>query len=340
MKIIINSFLYPISILFKIIVFIKNYCFDNVLKSNQLPCFVISVGNITVGGTGKTPMVLYLCKTFQKHNQYKIGVLSRGYKRHTKGTILVSKGNGPIQNWESVGDEPFMMAKKTKNIPIVVDSNRYRAGQFLIKNFGTEIIILDDGFQHRFLSRDLDIVMINGNTPPSDYKYFPAGNLREGWESIRRADAVIFTKNKPRSFLLNKIKKTNIPFFNSKLKSFILFPKNPPKREVKNLKGKKVVLLCGIGDPKSFEKTIESYDCIVKGLKFFRDHYFYNKKNISKIIEFAKIKKANYILTTEKDWVKIEPFQPDFPFIIIQIEIEILEKNKMNTLIKDHIKIN
>ena len=112
------------------------------MKTKELPCLVISVGNLSFGGTGKTPTVLYLCKILQENKKKDIAILSRGYKRNTQGTILVSNGNGPLENWQAVGDESFMMAQKTKNIPIVVDNNRYRGGKFLIKNFNSKIIIL------------------------------------------------------------------------------------------------------------------------------------------------------------------------------------------------------
>ena len=148
--------------------------------------------------------------------------------------------------------------KKTKNIPIVVDNNRYRGGKFLIKHFDTKLIILDDGFQHRSLSRNLDIVLINGSTHPSDYSILTIKLLRETWSGLQRADAIIFTKDKPKPLLLKKIKKEKLICINSTLNSFISYPKGLNKQS-------KAVLLSGIGDPKTFEtiKTIEV--CTDKG---------------------------------------------------------------------------
>ena len=334
-------FLYPLSVIYRVLVFIKNFCYDNkLIKTHHLPCSVISVGNITSGGTGKTPTVLHLCKILQQKSGNNIGIISRGYGRNTKGTILVSKGDGPLRKWESVGDEPFMIAEKTRNIPIVVDSDRYRGGLFLNKHYNTEIIIIDDGFQHRSLSRDLNIVLINGDTNPSDYKFLPLGYLREPWSSLKRADAIIFTKRTPKSFLIKKVEKSNINYLNSYLNSFMSFPNEPKTQKIKKLKGETVILLSGIGDPKSLETTISNYNCLVKGYKIFRDHYHYNKKNISEIIKFAKNKNADYIITTEKDWVKIKPLKPNFPFIIINIEIDFTEKNSIDKLIEDHLMLN
>ena len=135
-KHLIKYLLFPFSILFRLTIIIRNFFYDkNLFNTTKLPCHVISIGNLNIGGTGKTPTVLYLCKFFQSNKINDIAILSRGYKRNTSGTILVSKGNGPLEKWQNVGDEPFMMAKKTKNIPIVVDNNRSRGGFFLIKNF-------------------------------------------------------------------------------------------------------------------------------------------------------------------------------------------------------------
>ena len=197
--------LFPASILYRFIILLRNFCYDkNWIKAKKLPCFVISVGNLSLGGTGKTPTVLYLCRILQENKKKDIAILSRGYKRNTNGTVLVSNGNGPLKDWKAVGDESFMMAQKTKNIPIVVDSNRYRGGKFLIKNFNSKIIILDDGFQHRALSRNLDIVLINGYTKPSDYRFLTTNLIRETWSGLNRADTIILTKKKTKSTFTKK----------------------------------------------------------------------------------------------------------------------------------------
>ena len=326
--------LFPLSVLYRFIMLFRNFCYDkNIMKANQLPCHVISIGNLNFGGTGKTPTVIYLCKMLQKNKKKDIAILSRGYKRNTSGTILVSKGDGPLKNWEAVGDESFMMAQKTKNIPIAVDNNRYRGGKFLIKNFNTKIIILDDGFQHRSLSRDLDIVLINGSTYPSDYTFLSTNFLRETWNSLKRADTIIFTKDKPKPLLLKKIKEERLLYMNSTLNSFIPYPKGFNQR-------KKAVLLSGIGDPKSFKKSVESHGCLVVGVKAFEDHYLYNKKRLFKIVQFAKDLKADYILTTEKDWVKIEPLKPDFLFVVLKIELNLSEKETIKSILKKRLKLN
>jgi len=326
--------IFPFSVLHRFGILFRNFCYDkNLLKTNQLPCNVISIGNISFGGTGKTPTVLYLCKMLQENKKKNIAILSRGYKRNTNGTILVSNGNGPLKNWQAVGDESYMMAQKTKNIPIVVDSNRYRGGKYLIKNFNSKIIILDDGFQHRALSRNLDIVLINGHTKPSDYSFLTTNLIRETWISLKRADTIILTKEKPNPLVLKDIKEKELLCINSTFKSSILYPKGFDQKN-------KALLLSGIGNPKSFEKSARGHGCIIVGIKKFKDHYSYNKKSLLKIVQLAKNLKANYILTTEKDWVKIEPIKPNFLFVVLKIELNLSEKEKMKDILKEQLNLN
>ena len=255
-------------------------------------------------------------------------------RRKTKGTILVSAGEGPLSNWENVGDEPYMLSIKLKKIPIVVDENRYRGGIFLIKNYNPDVIIMDDGFQHRSLKRDLDIVLINGKDNINDYKIFPYGVLREPWDNVKRADTIFITKNTPDNCLLNKIKKTKLSFFDTKLKSFISPLNKSTRQSNQSFKKKKVVLLSGIADPDSFKNIINDYGFIEVGSKIFPDHYPYNKKNILKVIKYSEQLNADYIITTEKDWVKIEKLKPKFPFVVIGIQIEVVEKGSLEKLIQ------
>ena len=326
--------LFPVLVLYRFIILLRNFCYDKrLIKTNQLPCNVISIGNISFGGTGKTPTVLYLCKMLQKNKIKDIAILSRGYRRNTKGTILVSNGNGPLKNWQAVGDESFMIAQKTENIPIVVDSNRYRGGKFLIKHFNSKIIILDDGFQHRALSRNLDIVLINGCTKPSDYSFLTSNLIRETWSSLKRADTIILTKKAPNTLLLKNIDEKKLVHMNSTLKSSILYPRGFNQKN-------KALLLSGIGNPKSFERLAKSHGCIVVGIKRFKDHHSYNKKNLLEIVHLAKDLKADYILTTEKDWVKIEPLKPDFLFVVLKIELNLLEEEKMKNILSKQLSLN
>ena len=163
------------------------------------------------------------------------------------------------------------MAQKTKNIPIVVDSNRYRGGKYLIKNFNSKIIILDDGFQHRALSRNLDIVLINGQAKPSDYSFLTTNLIRETWISLKRADTIILTKEKPNPLILKDIKEKELLYINSTFKSSILYPKGFDQKT-------KLCFYQGLETQKALKNQLESHGCIIVGIKRFKDHYSYNKK--------------------------------------------------------------
>ena len=158
--------------------------------TRRLPVPVISVGNLTVGGTGKTPAVIYLAQKLQE-NGFKPAVLSRGYGRNTTGTVVVSDGSKSLGGYEEGGDEPYLMANRLSGIPVVVDELRYRGGCFIVENFHPDVILLDDAFQHRALARDLDIVLLNSQDSPEAYKMLPYGKLREPPFHLRRADVLI-----------------------------------------------------------------------------------------------------------------------------------------------------
>ena len=151
----------PIAYIYQFIIFSRNRLFDlNLFKIRSLSKPVISIGNLTVGGTAKTPFTIFISKHLKKKG-IKVGILSRGYGRRSTGTVVVSDGKKILNSLINSGDEPTLIAKKTSDIPIVVDSNRYRGGNYLISKYNPDIIILDDGFQHRSLKRDLDILLVN-----------------------------------------------------------------------------------------------------------------------------------------------------------------------------------
>jgi len=185
-------FLWPLGFFYWLLIFWRNFFYNlGFFVSRKLPCKVVSVGNLSVGGTGKTPFVLFLANTL-KTGGLNVAVLSRGYKRKSTGTHVVSDGNTLKSDLNNSGDEPFMLANKLQDIPVVVDENRYRGGQFICNEYNPDVIIMDDAFQHRRVFRDVDIVLINSNHRRP--KLLPYGLLREPLRNIKRADAVIFTK--------------------------------------------------------------------------------------------------------------------------------------------------
>ena len=325
--------LLPLALFYWGLVFWRNFFYKhNFFLKRKLPCKVISIGNITLGGTGKTPTVIYLCALL-KNNNYKTAILSRGYQRKTKGTLLVSSGDGPLYSWQEVGDEPFMIATKLKGVPIVVDEDRFRGGMFLIKEYNPDIIILDDGFQHRSLYRDLDIVLLNGGDTQNTHKLLPYGYLREPWINIKRADAIFITKKHPQPFLKRKLLESKLPLFETKIKITISRSNKNNLDLPNNLLDAKVLLLSGIGDPTHFEQTALHLGCNVRGITNFPDHFIFTKNHILETEGKAKELKANYILTTEKDWIRIKELDPEFPFIVIDIGIRTVDEPRLINII-------
>ena len=197
--------LYPFSILYGFIIVIRNLFFDiGIFKTRKVNVPVISIGNITAGGTGKTPIVEYLTQYFLEQN-HKVAVISRGYKRKTKGTVVVSDGKLLIYNASECGDEPLQIASKFPEAIIIVDENRYRAAKLAEEKFKCDIILMDDGFQHRNLHRDFDVVVIDVTKPPNKEGLLPSGFKREPLSSLKRADAIIFSRwNDSKKFEIDK----------------------------------------------------------------------------------------------------------------------------------------
>jgi len=329
-------FLFPLALFYWGVIYWRNLFYRyGFFISRKLPCKVISIGNITSGGTGKTPTVIYLCQYLQEKG-FCVAVLSRGYGRSTKGPIIVSNGNGPQGTWKETGDEPHLMACKLKNVPIIVDEDRFRGGSLLIKKFDPDIILMDDAFQHRAIERDLDLVLVNGGDKAIDHKLLPYGFLREPWLNITRADAIIITKtnlNSPRPFLIRKIRETSLKVLHSKSKITVSnIPQGMNNKDLE-LMDKDVFLLSGIGDTKSFHRVIEQLGCKMLGHKSFPDHFIYTQIVLKEVEMKASLSHADYIITTEKDWVKLEGLKINFPMVVVDLIITIQQKNQLDALL-------
>ena len=300
--------LFPLAFFYWGVIYWRNLFYSmGFFISKKLPTKVISIGNITTGGTGKTPTVIFLTKTLSEKG-IKCAILSRGYGRKTAGTQLVTDGRKPVSDWRNFGDEPSLMAKSLPGIPIVVDSKRHRGGMFLIENFKPEVIILDDAFQHRSIERDLDIVLINGKDKKTDHKLVPFGLLREPLSSLKRADVLIFTKinlMQPNDFLNKTIKSAGKPYFSSTLEA-----ESPTLFDGKPLlikKGIRIVALSALADTKGFITTLKQLDVEIVDHFDFVDHYSYRQSDIEKLAKHIKSLNVKAILTTEKDMIKLAP---------------------------------
>ncbi len=319
--------LFPLALLYRGVLFWRNLFYTiGFFVSKRLPCKVISVGNLASGGTGKTPAVIFLAQLLKSHGK-KVAILSRGYGRKSSGTQLVSNGREAVSSWEQVGDEPAMMASILPGIPIAVDENRFRGGTFLLEKFKPEYLVLDDAFQHRSIMRDIDIVLINSQDSKADHKLLPYGLLREPWIHLRRADIAFFTKanlKKPSAFLRSKARASRVPYFLSyvRTKNYLLNGSGK-KLPLSTIVGKQVIALSGVADSAGFIKTLESHDLKPVKIISLKDHHIYTAEDIQQLAEQWKKNKAELIVTTEKDLIKLKPLNTDgLPIYALPIRFE------------------
>ena len=316
---------FPLSLVYGSIIWIRNKLYDREwfsLSAFDVP--IISVGNITTGGSGKTPLVMYLADLLQQNGKNP-GIVSRGYGRKSQGMVTVHNGKELITDVENSGDEPFLMASVLKTVPVVVCEDRREGISHLIKNISADVIIMDDGFQHRRVRRDLDIVTISANDQKEDYRLLPWGKLREPLQNISRANAVIFTRtnnyNPPE--LLPSIK----PFVKGKFlfsTQHLTLMKYDKEGYQKSLPPEDILFaFCGIGEPKSFLDSFAKLGLKSGGKRIFRDHQEYTESVIAELSSQIKSSNCKGIITTEKDLVKLpDNFLNEFEIYVIKIEME------------------
>ncbi len=309
-----SPLLFPFSCVYGMAVSIRNKLFDlKILKSTEFDFPVISIGNITAGGTGKTPHVEYLAEFLSK--QFHVSVLSRGYKRTTKGFLLADKKSTP----QTIGDEPYQMFSKFKNVTFAVDENRVHGiNELKKKNPKLQTVILDDAFQHRYVTPGVSILLIDYSRPVYKDCFLPAGNLRESTHSISRANIVIVTK------VPENIKPIEKKLWEKELKLFpyqflyytnfeygCLTPVFPPGKqkfsleEIQNTNAS-VLLLAGIANPAPLLEKLTSGQNEVVPL-YFPDHHEYSQHDLHEIKSMYNSlkKKKKIIITTEKDAIKL-----------------------------------
>jgi len=285
------------------------------LTIRRLPCHLVSIGNITAGGTGKTPMVLYFAESWQKKG-YKVGIVSRGYRRKNKAAVvLVSDGMRPCATAEAVGDEPYLMAQRLSGVPIVVSADRYEGCKKLIADFAVDVILLDDAFQHLKLHRDQNLLMIDATNPFGNGHLLPRGPLREPLAEIRRSDVVIFTRVAD-DFPMDDMMRHVAPFQKHMLQSHfeataLIDLATGEVSAPAQLAGKRVRPICGIGNPEAFLQQLEHLGATLEAPLIFEDHYAYQRSDVQHMQAEANEKKGCWHVTTEKDAVKIKPLMRD-----------------------------
>lgn len=280
-------------------------------KPGRLPVKVVSIGNITLGGTGKTPAVISVAEEAVKRG-LRPCVLTRGYKGSVKDTCFVSDGDQILLDSNQAGDEAVLMAETLKKVPVVKGSKRYESGLFALRELASPptLFILDDGFQHWALDRDLDVVLIDGTNPFDNEKVLPEGRLREPLSSLKRADIIIITKSdtadsETLSALTTRVKdySPDAALFTASFRPSSLVRPSGKAEGLDMLYHKKIHAFSGIANPDYFRSMLNSMGAEITGFGEFRDHYVYSQKEIDKITDDAD---GLEIITTEKDLVKLK----------------------------------
>lgn len=302
----------PLSTIYGSVVGARNALYDReLLRAQRLQGAVVSVGNLSAGGSGKTPFVLLLGELL-KARGIKFDLLSRGYGRRSRGVRLVDPAGLPRE----FGDEPLLIARKLQ-APVVVGEDRYQAGRFAESKFGPQLHLLDDGFQHRALARDFDIVLVT----PQDAgdRLLPSGRLREPLGSLRRADAVVLASGaSAESFPLDgkmvwRVRRGIVPL-------------NVPKRPV---------VFCGIARPQNFVLQLRAANIEPVAEAFYRDHHAYTERDIRELLELKQKSEAGGFVTTEKDAVNLGGYLAALgPIVVVPVKMELSDAaNVLDTIL-------
>lgn len=339
---ILKILLSPFSIAYGAIIFIRNLFFDvGIFKISKVNVPIVSVGNLTVGGTGKTPIVEFITR-YLLEKGLRVAVISRGYKRNTKGTLVVSDGENILAQPEEAGDELYQIAQKFREAVIIADENRARAAELAVKKLNCNIIVLDDAFQHRKIFRDLNIAVIDITRIPNKEFMLPAGFRREPLKAIRRSDFIIFTRIENTTDIDGNLY-NNVPKAYTTFEPFKIININTETDyDIHQLKGKKCYAFCGIGNPNSFEKLLNDAGITSVKIKHYPDHYKYKNSDLDFIKEDFKKSGAELILTTEKDFIRLIKFKDrwvDIPIYYVEIKLKFVSDeqtflNKIDNLIK------
>jgi tetraacyldisaccharide 4'-kinase len=303
----------PFSSIYGVAVRARNALYDRKrLRAKRLNGPVVSVGNLAAGGSGKTPFVMLLGELL-KSRGVKFDVLSRGYGRKSRGVQLVDPGGLPQQ----FGDEPLLIARRLQ-VPVIVGEDRYEAGRFAEDRFGAQLHLLDDGFQHRGLARDFDIVLIT----PQDAsdRLLPAGRLREPLNALRRADAVV---------LASGASEEAFPLQGKlmwRVKRGIVAEAIPARP----------VVFCGIARPQNFLLQLRAANVEPAAQAFYRDHHAYHEKDVRELLELKQRSEAGGFVTTEKDAVNLGPYLSALtPLTVVRVRMELVDAaNGVDTILR------
>jgi tetraacyldisaccharide 4'-kinase len=315
------------------------------LKHHTLGCQVLSVGNLTVGGTGKTPVVEMLARSLEARGR-KVAILSRGYKKKKKKQkkpnlieritgnveiappIVVSDGASIQVEPMYAGDEPYMLAKNLPGVSVIVGKNRVLSGQYAIRKLKCDTLILDDGFQHLALKHRLDIVLVDRTNPFDNERTLPRGLLREPVQNIKRAGFIFITKSNGDGAveLSQRLRELNPKAEISECRHcprYLKYLFEDRQEDLSWLRGKRLLALSGIAVPGGFERELKRHGADVLGHEIFSDHHRYSLQEILDVVNMGRELRVDAIITTEKDAVRIPHLEnQDIPLLYLRVEIE------------------
>lgn len=327
-----RGFLWLLSLVFQRVVICRNWLFDQGWFRSYYPParVVISVGNIVVGGTGKTPVTLMIAKAF--YERYEIAILSRGYRspaENLAAPLILCRGNGPRHSALYCGDEPFLFAQNLPKSHVFVGRNRQEASR-LAAGVGADIILLDDGMQHRRLARDFEVIVVNALNPFGNGYFLPRGYLREGPSALVRGNLVIVNHVKNQEdfqFLKKEIRKfTTAPVVGTRWKVGSVWSAQGQQPIL--LEGKKIGMLCGIAHPDSFRTTLRNLGAVITCEKILPDHVAPDSIELQEFSKKCYENDCEWIVCTEKDKVKLNEYpkkELKVPIAWLQMELEVVE---------------
>lgn len=304
------------------------------LKCRSLDCPVISIGNLTVGGTGKTPAVELAVRTLLELGR-KPAVVSRGYGRRGHGIQVVADAASIRMDADEGGDEPFLLARRLPGVPVVVGGHRYDAARHAVERFGVTAIVLDDGFQHRTLAKDLEIVMARARDPWGTGQLLPAGPLREPLSALARADLIVVTGGRDASDVDEVLRATRVYAPDVAVLAAHHVPTECWETSTMRylpadgLRGQRLVAFAGIGAPEGFRRTLVEAGVIEADFAQFVDHHWYTRDEIRELERRAGRLGAVGLVTTEKDWARLRRLPPaGLPLYVLAVRLALTSGDK------------
>jgi tetraacyldisaccharide 4'-kinase len=284
------------------------------LATGRLPCPVISVGNITLGGSGKTPMVELVALALRELGASP-AVVSRGYARQSRGVAVVADRDGVKLDARRAGDEPLLLAERLPGIAVVVGENRFEAGRTALERCGATAVVLDDGFQNRTVNKNLEILVLNGHAPWGNGRLFPRGALREPMSALARADLVVITNA---TDMGARAASARVRSHNERAPviraSYVVTEaremRSGSRVEAKALTGRRLLAFCGLASPRSFADTLAGLGIQIAAIMEFPDHHWYTAADLAGLAQHAKGIAAEGLVTTEKDWMRLRGLEP------------------------------